>query len=437
MAIEDLHVREALVPGLTGGDLENGSFYGCWRPLRDHDRRRRADRRADGDERGGVELLGVPLHSPAFLFERITRSPHGDIVEYVRSIYRGDRYRLVTELGAAGAAGGRARRSTACDRLGTESGLDNWDANVPGSARGQVVQTNVGRPEAPLGHVDRGGTSRPRPFWGRSSMKYAPSGSRSSWARSRSRHSTAGAASAPTKRAANNLTVWLQVDAQSGWPDASRPRTRHSRQSTPAADVDVQYQELAGPPAEVRRHARGEHGPDVIEMGNTEMTKYMAAGAFADLTSKKGSFANSSTWLKGLAASGVYNGKPTASRTTPARASSRTAPTCSRRRGSRGAGEPRRVHAGARQARRRTRARASRPSTSPAPTGTSRWASSTTSAARSPRSRRQWVGTLDRKARAGSPPTRRSSRPPRRRAKRRSRRGRTRTTSTPRATRRR
>src|SRR5262249_58167602 len=49
--------------------------------------------------------------------------------------------------------------------------------------------------------------------------------------------------------------------------------------------------------------------PDVIEMGNTEMTKYMAAGAFANLTSQKGSFANSKNWLKGLAASGIYNGK--------------------------------------------------------------------------------------------------------------------------------
>jgi len=42
--------------------------------------------------------LGVPLHSPAFLFERTTNSRTGDIVEYVRSLYRGDRYRLVTEL---------------------------------------------------------------------------------------------------------------------------------------------------------------------------------------------------------------------------------------------------------------------------------------------------------------------------------------------------
>ena len=42
--------------------------------------------------------LGVPLHSPAFLFERLTRSESGEIVEFVSSIYRGDRYRLVTEL---------------------------------------------------------------------------------------------------------------------------------------------------------------------------------------------------------------------------------------------------------------------------------------------------------------------------------------------------
>jgi hypothetical protein len=49
-------------------------------------------------EQGFLDALGVPLHSPAFLFERTTRSQTGEIVEFVRSIYRGDRYRLVTEL---------------------------------------------------------------------------------------------------------------------------------------------------------------------------------------------------------------------------------------------------------------------------------------------------------------------------------------------------
>jgi GntR family transcriptional regulator len=99
MAIETLHVSEALVPGVTAKDLEQHSFYELL------------------EERFGVIVvgggqaieptvtneeesaaLGVPLHSPAFLFERTTNAADGTIVEYVRSIYRGDRYRLVSDL---------------------------------------------------------------------------------------------------------------------------------------------------------------------------------------------------------------------------------------------------------------------------------------------------------------------------------------------------
>ena len=46
--------------------------------------------------------LGVPLHSPALLFERVTRTSDGDVVEFTSSTYRGDRYRLVTEIGLGG-----------------------------------------------------------------------------------------------------------------------------------------------------------------------------------------------------------------------------------------------------------------------------------------------------------------------------------------------
>ena len=99
MAIETLHVPEALVPGLTRKDFDENSFYDLL------------------TQRYGIEIvggtqaieptvtneeesdaLGVPLHSPAFQFERTTRAADGSIVEFVRSIYRGDRYRLVTEL---------------------------------------------------------------------------------------------------------------------------------------------------------------------------------------------------------------------------------------------------------------------------------------------------------------------------------------------------
>ena len=100
MAIETLHVRESLIPGLTEGDLENGSFYELLRgPLRHRIVGGAADDRAHGDERGGVggarrpaALAGVPVRAP----RRARES--GEIVEFVSSIYRGDRYRLVTEL---------------------------------------------------------------------------------------------------------------------------------------------------------------------------------------------------------------------------------------------------------------------------------------------------------------------------------------------------
>ena len=99
LAIEMLHVRESLIPDLSAKDLENGSFYALLR------------------DRYGIAIVGgqqtieptvtnedesaslsVPLHSPAFLFERTSQDQSGHTVEFVQSVYRGDRYRIVTEL---------------------------------------------------------------------------------------------------------------------------------------------------------------------------------------------------------------------------------------------------------------------------------------------------------------------------------------------------
>jgi GntR family transcriptional regulator len=106
MAIETLHVRESLVPALTARDLETTSFYEL------------LEGRYGIEIVGGIQTieptvtneeestaLGVPIHSPAFQFERTTRAESGEIVEFVRSIYRGDRYRLVTELDRRDRAG--------------------------------------------------------------------------------------------------------------------------------------------------------------------------------------------------------------------------------------------------------------------------------------------------------------------------------------------
>lgn len=103
MAIELLHVRSSLVPGLTGEDLEESSFYEL------------LVNRFDLAIVGGTQTveptvtneeesqaLGVPLHSPALLFERVTRTAEAEVVEYTQSTYRGDRYRIVTEIGVGG-----------------------------------------------------------------------------------------------------------------------------------------------------------------------------------------------------------------------------------------------------------------------------------------------------------------------------------------------
>ncbi len=103
MAIELLNVRASLVPGLTGEDLEQSSFYdllGSRYNVEIVGGMQTVEPTVTNDEESAV--LGVPLHSPALLFERVTRSVAGDVIEFTTSTYRGDRYRLVTELGMGG-----------------------------------------------------------------------------------------------------------------------------------------------------------------------------------------------------------------------------------------------------------------------------------------------------------------------------------------------
>jgi N,N'-diacetylchitobiose transport system substrate-binding protein len=116
-----------------------------------------------------------------------------------------------------------------------------------------------------------------------------------------------GASGASGGQAADTLTVWLQVDAQSGWPEVVAAANAQFRAQNPGWDVDVQYQTWPTHLSRFDAALAGGRTPDVKEMGNTEMTKYMAAGAFQDLTSV--SFPNKSTWLAGLAASGRFGGK--------------------------------------------------------------------------------------------------------------------------------
>ena len=97
----------------------------------------------------------------------------------------------------------------------------------------------------------------------------------------------AAATSGATKKTtANSITVWLQTDAQNGWPDLVAAANQQFQAAHPGTTVNVQYQNWGDHLQKFDATLAGGGGPDVIEMGNTEMTKYMAAGAFADLLDK-------------------------------------------------------------------------------------------------------------------------------------------------------
>ena len=98
MAIETLHIPSQVVPGVQPRDLE-GSFYELLRArygILIAGGLQTIEPTVTNEEESAA--LEVPLHSPAFLFERVTRTQDGGIVEYVRSIYRGDRFKLVARL---------------------------------------------------------------------------------------------------------------------------------------------------------------------------------------------------------------------------------------------------------------------------------------------------------------------------------------------------
>ena len=302
------------------------------RALRHRDRRRRPDDRADGDERGGVDrarraapLAGVPVRARERDEERRDRGVRAfDLPRRpVPARHRAPRAASVAARHAP------SRAPTACGSVvaGTlvktisrwfslfraicTIGLDKIGSMCESPRRGQVVQTNwrpirrVPRPRE--GSLRTAG--RPPSLWrivDESTHLRRRRPRRS--ARGRGLDSVRAAAAAAAPRRAS-ITVWLQIDAQTGWPDLVAAANAAFETGIQASTVDVQYQTWRDHLQKFDATLAGGNAPDVIEMGNTEMTKYMAAGAFADLTPASRTFANSRNWLKGLAASGVYNGK--------------------------------------------------------------------------------------------------------------------------------
>ena len=124
------------------------------------------------------------------------------------------------------------------------------------------------------------------------------------------------AAGAPTAGArtdgatATTLTVWLMTDATGPeWAAVLAAANRTFEAQHPDVDVKVEIQTWGDHLTKLDAALAGSRAPDVVELGNTETTKYMAAGALANLTASKARFPNNRTWLRALAASCTYQGR--------------------------------------------------------------------------------------------------------------------------------
>src|SRR5438093_690240 len=77
----------------------------------------------------------------------------------------------------------------------------------------------------------------------------------------------------------------------------------------PNVTVNVEIQQWGEIGTKLDTAFAGGSPPDVIELGNTLVAKYAAAGALEDISGKKSSFDNSGTWLQSLTDSCSVSGK--------------------------------------------------------------------------------------------------------------------------------
>ena len=114
--------------------------------------------------------------------------------------------------------------------------------------------------------------------------------------------SSAGSSSVlSTDGKGKTVNVWIMTDAQKGWPDVVNSAVSNFEKAT-GATVKINWTTWSGYTTKIEAaiKAGGSGVPDVVEVGDTDTASFIANGEFADLTSAKSQFDNSSTWLSGL-----------------------------------------------------------------------------------------------------------------------------------------
>ena len=120
--------------------------------------------------------------------------------------------------------------------------------------------------------------------------------------------SSSGGSSAPsgvfsTNGAGKTITVWLMTGDDTGMAKQISAANAAFTKAT-GAKVNIEIQSWTNYTTKLDAALLSGNAPDAIEIGNTQTAKYIAAGSFVNLTSVKGQFANSGTWLTSLAQSG-------------------------------------------------------------------------------------------------------------------------------------
>ena len=99
LAIETSHLPHALCPGITEIDFSTASLYETL-GTRYGIELRSAKQTIEASEPIAEErdLLELPRHVPVLRLHRVTFGADGRAVEFVRAVYRGDRYQLHVQL---------------------------------------------------------------------------------------------------------------------------------------------------------------------------------------------------------------------------------------------------------------------------------------------------------------------------------------------------
>jgi GntR family transcriptional regulator len=99
MGIQTAHIPVAMAPNLPEESFEDTSLYGVLQSKYGLQAAgARETYRAVAAGRADARLLGIPAGAPVFEAERVTVSRAGRPFEFVRSVMRGDRYRIVLNL---------------------------------------------------------------------------------------------------------------------------------------------------------------------------------------------------------------------------------------------------------------------------------------------------------------------------------------------------